>query len=316
MAIRFDAAYNAEIRRVVRNFNQKRNRAIKRGFTHLPPLMTVSELKSRYTTRSDLNRELKLLEGFNKGKDEALKVIETSGGAKAIKWELDYLKANLRYAKEYYDREIRNAANLDTEMNITKREYVNNLIAKRDYLNLELMELNPSQFRTYRTTINEFLNSNARDLKSYRNWMSELEIIMRQLGYDNKTINKFFEGFETLTPKQFLTMYQQSAIVSRIYELYIPTRDGEFKLSTTEEDAKELIDTFMEEKDELIARAKAHDEMMNDEVLDSFQKQLDQLNEKKFAQKRAPLRKSRAEITKHDIEMIEALGGTIEDLLK
>lgn len=311
MAIKFDSAYNKEIRRVVRNFNQKRNRAIKRGFTHLPPLMTVSELKSRYTSRKELNRELKLLENFNKDKDEALKVIETSGGAKAIKWELDYLKANLKYAREYYDREIEKAAKLDTDLNVTKMEYLNNLRTKRDYLNLELAELNPSQYRTYRATINEFLNSNSRDLQSYRNWMSEVEVIMRQLGYDNKTINKFFEGFDSLTPQQFLTMYRQSALVSRIYELYIPTRDGEFKLSTTEDDAKELINTFMVEKDEMIARAKRNEKIATG-AMDEFVKSL---NETTFEEKRQSSQKlNRKDLTPEQIKQLKELGW--EDLIE
>lgn len=311
MAIRFDAAYNAEIRRVVRNFNQKRNRAIKRGFTHLPPLMTVSELKSRYTTRSQLNRELKLIEKFNKNRDEALKVVETSGGAKAIQWELDYLKANLNYAREYYDREIKNAAKLDTELNVAKMEYLNNLKSKRDYLALELAELNPSQFRTYRTTINEALFANQRNLKNYRNWMGEVEIIMRQLGYDNKTINQFFEGFDTLSPQQFLNMYRQSAIVSRIYELYIPTRDGSFKLSTTEDDAKELINTFMIEKEELIKKAKMAEEIET-QGLEEFVKSVNDIKLEENRQKSRKLK--RGNLTAKQIKQLKELGW--DDLIE
>ena len=62
---------------------------------------------------------------------------------------------------------------------------------------------------------------------------------------------------DELTPEQFIKMYRQNALVSRIYELYIPSRDrGEFKLSTTEEDAKELLDTFLAEKRDMIEKAK------------------------------------------------------------
>lgn len=305
MAIRFDAAYNAEIRRIVRNFNQKRNRAVKRGFTHLPPLLTVSELKSRYTSRAQLNRDLKLIEKFNKDKDEALKVIETTGGAKAIKWEVDYLKANLQYAKEFYDREIEKAAKLETEMNVTKMEYLNNLKSKRDYLNLELAELNPSQYRTFRKTINEYLYANERNLNDYRNWMNEVEVIMRQLGYDNSTINEFFKGFDQLSPRQFLNMYRQSALVSRIYELYIPSRDGNFRLSTTEEDAKELINTFMIEKDELIKKAQA-EEKIGQEGLEEFTKSLNKERLEKVRTRSSKLK--RKDLTPKQIEALKELG--------
>lgn len=312
MAIKFDKAYNAEIRRVVRNFNQKRNRAIKRGYKYLPPKMTVSELKSRYTSRSQLNRDLNALKRFNREGDKALKVVETSGGAKAIKWEYDYLKKNLQYAKEFYDREIEDAARLDTPMMVAKSEYINNLKSKRDYLNLELAELNQSQFRTFRNTINEYLYANERNMNGYRNWMNEVELIMRNLGYDNKTINKFFEGFNELTPRQFLTMYRQSQLVSRIYELYIPTKDHSFRLSTTEEDAKDLINTFMVEKDEMIKKAKMQDEI-DDKGLEEFVKLL---TDEKLARRRVDgkAKLQRKNLTPKQIKQLEELGW--DDLIE
>ena len=312
MAIKFDKAYNAEIRRVVHNFNQKRNRAIKRGYKYLPPKMTVSELKSRYTTRSQLNRDLNALKRFNREGDKALKVVETSGGAKAIKWEYDYLKKNLQYAKEFYDREIEDAARLDTNMRVAKAEYLNNLKSKRDYLNLELAELSQSQFRTFRNTINEYLYANERNMKGYRNWMNEVELIMRNLGYDNKTINKFFEGFNELTPRQFLTMYRQSQLVSRIYELYIPTKDHSFKLSTTEDDAKDLINTFMVEKDDMIKKAKMQDEI-DDKGLEEFVKSL---TDEKLAERNreGKAKLQRKNLTAEQIKQLEELGW--DDLIE
>ena len=312
MAIRFDSAYNAEIRKVVRNFNQKRNRAIKRGFRNLPPPMSVSELKSRYTRRADLNRDLKLIRQFNQ--EDALEVVENSGGVTAINWEVKYLKANINRAKEFYDREIYELSQMDTDLGVTKREMINNLRSKRAYLDLELDTLAPDQYSTYKATINEYLRSNYNKKQAYRGWMNEVESIMKRLGYDNKTVSKFFEGFDQLSPAEFITLYRQSNLVSRIYELYIPSRQGKFKLSTTEDDAKELIDTFIEQKDQMIARAKsARKPKISDKEYDKFIKEL---NEERKNYKRPPLRNSREEVTKEDIEMIEALGGTIEDLLK
>lgn len=311
MAIRFDKAYNAEINRVVRNFNQKRNRAIKRGYKYLPPLMSVSELKSRYTTRRELNRDLNALKRFNREGDKALRVVETSGGAKAIKWEYEYLKRNINYAKEFYDREISDAARLNTPMQVAKAEYLNNMKAKRAYLDLELSQLNQSQFKTFRATINEYINSNITMSNGYRAWMNEVEIIMRNLGYDNKSINKFFEGFEKLTPRQFLTMYQQNPLVSRIYELYIPTNDHSFKLSTSEEDAKELIETFVEEKDDMIMKAKAED--LDSKELDDFVKEI--TSEKLTTiRKQGKAKLKRNELTPEQIKKLEELGW--DDLIE
>lgn len=268
MAIRYSGAYNKEISRVVQNFNRKRNRAIKQGKRLVPPKMTVSDLKLRYENRRDLNRELKLLEKF--GKRDALVEVENAGGAKAVKWEVQYLKSNLKYAKEYFDREIKKASHIDTSMAVTKKEHLDNLRAKRQFLDLELSQLSPEDFRTFKKTMNDYFYGNKRNLQDYRNWLNEVELIMRNMGYDNKTIDKFFEGFDTLTPEQFINLYRENALVSRIYELYIPTNDNSFKLSTSEEDAKNLIDTMMEEKDQMIERAKRSTELEDTTGLDEF----------------------------------------------
>lgn len=310
MAIKFTPEYNKEIRNVVRNFNRKRNRAIQQGFRYLPEPLSTRELKSRYTTSRELNRELSYLRKFGSTRNEALKIVETTGGAKAIKWEYEHLKRNLKYAKAYYDREIKDALRLDTPLLVAKSEYINNLKAKRDYLDLEMTELTPSQLKTFRKTINEYVYANERNLNSYRGWMNEVEVIMRRLGYDNKTINRFFEGFDSLTPRQFLRMYRQSSLVSRIYELYIPTADKSFKLSTTEEDARDLIDTFMKEKDELIRKAKV-DDLREGKALKEFTKSLAKTA---VPQKNGSAKLRRKDLTPKQIKDLKDLGW--EDLIE
>lgn len=313
MAIRFTPEYNKEIRRVVRNFNRKRNDAVRKGIKNVPEALSVTELKSRYSNRRQLNRELTSLKRFSD--DNALRVIETSGGAKAIKWEYDYLKKNIRYAKAFFDRQIAEALSIDTTLRVTQAEYVNNLKAKRDYLDLELSELTPAQFRTVRKTINDYMYDYERKSSSYRSWMNEVEIIMRNLGYDNKTIDKFFEGFDNLTPQQFLRMYQQSALISRIYELYIPTRDHSFKLSTTEEDAKEMINSFMIQKDAMIKKAKAVDKLKELEENQEVKKFAEELRRTSVPKpKSTPGKIPRKDLTPEDIEKLKALGW--EDLIE
>lgn len=276
MAIRYSKAYNQEISRVVRNFNAKRNRAIKKGKRLVPPQITVSDLKSRYENRRDLNRELRLIEKF--GERDALTEVENLGGAKAVKWEVEYLKDNLKYAKQFFDQEIKKASYIDEKMSVSKTEYLNNLRAKRDFLELEMTNLDPSDYRTFKKTMNEYFYANKRNLESYRNWLNEVETIMRHMGYDNKTIDKFFEGFDSLTPEQFINLYRNNPIVSRLYELYVPSNDGSFSLSTSEEDAENLIDTFIEEKDQMIEQAKKSTEMLEGTELDDFVKSVEKTN--------------------------------------
>ena len=312
MAIRFDSEFNSEIRRVVRNFNQKRNRAAKRGFHYLPPPVSISELKGRYSSRNDLKKELTALRNFNDEGDKALKVVETSGGAKAIKWQLYHIKKNLKAAKAFYDKEIKDLSKLDTDLLVMKSEELFNLKEKRAYLEFELDNLNQQQFRTFQKTMDEYFFHNERINNGYRGWMNEVEVIMRVLGYDNKTIDKFFEGFDALTPSQFTTMYRQNDLISRIYELYIPTADHSFQLSTTEEDAKRMIETFIEQKDDMIAKVKAH-ELADDRPLEEFvEKRIKSLSKPVRRNGRTKLKRS--SLTPKEIKDLQDLGW--EDLIE
>ena len=105
MAIRYTSEYNAEIRRVVKNFNARRERLAKRGIKLTKAPIKVSELKSRYQTRGELNKELELLNEVSSSSDNLLKKIETQGGATAIKWNLEYLKLNAKQAIKYFEHE-------------------------------------------------------------------------------------------------------------------------------------------------------------------------------------------------------------------
>lgn len=311
MAISYDDAYNKEIARVVRNFNRKRDRAIKKGKRLVPPRVTVSDLKLRYETRKSLNRELRLLEKF--GKRDALTEVENLGGAKAIKWEVEYLRSNLKYAKKFFDREIRKASQIDSSMAVTRKEYLDNLRAKRSILDLEMAELNPADFRTFERTMDDYFYANQRNVQDYRNFLKEVEVIMRHMGYDNKTINKFFEGFDSLTPEQFIMMYRENNIISRVYELYIPSRDGGFKLSTSEEDAKDLIDTLMKEKDQMIERAKSSIDMSDTSELDEFARDVNKTKIPKEYDSHAAIagatpKANKNKYSKKDISDLKALG--------
>lgn len=318
MVISYDDAYNKEISRVVHNFNQKRNRAIKAGKGIVPGPVKVSELKARYSTRRDMNRELRLLKEFSKR--DALEEVENLGGAKAVKWEVGYLKENLKYAKEYFDREIAKVHHIPDKMSVIRNEYVNNLKAKRQFLDLEMALLDPSDFRTFKKTFDEYLYANERKVASYRAWLKEVEMIMRNIGIDNKTINKFFEGFDSLTPEQFITMYRESNLIKRIYELYIPTDDGEFQLSTSEDDAKNLIEEAIAQKEEIIKQAKQTEEMYKGTGLNEFTKSVESMKVPEDfnsygAIAGAETKIPKTKLTKKQIKDLKALGW-YDDIVK
>lgn len=253
MAIRFDKAYNAEINRVVRNYNQKRNRAIQRGFRQLPPVMKVSELKTRYTVRSDLNRELNRLRKFNI--TDALKKVETQGGVESTAWEMKYLKGNARNARDYFEREYKRVSKRVARFP-GETERLNNIRAKIDILDIDLSYMNQEQFRSARRAIFEYVEAPAKRKAGYRGFLNEVDLVMQRLGYSKDEIDSVLDKFNELNPDQFLYAYDHFDIISRIYELADSPIYSGLKLNTTEEDAENLIDTLMEQVDGVITDAK------------------------------------------------------------
>ena len=309
MAIRYDANYNREISRIVKNFNTRRNRAIKRGLKNVPAPIKVSDLKARYTSRKELNRQLELIKGFSASKS-ALKKVENQGGATAIDWEFQYLKSNAKAAKEFFGREY---ALLLPKYNDFpgERMRLDNLRAKMSILDLDVTYMDQSQFNAYRSTIKEYINKPSNYAAGYRGFLSQVENIMKYLGFPDTTINTFFDKMKTLTPEQFHRMYEESSLVSRIFELAdSPTYTGTLKLNTSDDDAKEFIDELLEQADDLIEEAKK-DPFEEFDPFGTVYKGFDKGKDtpKPTSSGKLP----RSQLSKTDIERLKILGW--EDLI-
>lgn len=264
MAIRYTKAYNKEIRQAVKHFNTVRNTLSKRGIKLTPSPLKVSELKARYQTRRELNRELTLLNKVSSSSDRLLKEIENSGGAKSIKWELDYLKLNERNALNYFKREAEIERKRLPEFPGEKLR-LDAIEQKIQYLQMDIDYMNQEQFRSYRSAIREYMATPGKMKGGYRGFLSEIENVMRVIGYDDTTINTFFDKFKQLTPSQFQALYETSDLISRIYELAdSPIYSDSLKLNTTTGDAKEMVDTLLEETDDLVKKAKEIDKNLSE----------------------------------------------------
>lgn len=90
MAIRWDKAFRAEIRREADKVNKKFARARKKGYTNVPQNIKIRDLKrefsSRYATRRELRRQL----GYYKRADirDLSKVVEFESGSRVSLYRL------------------------------------------------------------------------------------------------------------------------------------------------------------------------------------------------------------------------------------
>ncbi|MBR5795283.1 MAG: hypothetical protein IKY26_04010 [Erysipelotrichaceae bacterium] len=257
MAIRYDEALNAEIRRVVKNFNQKRNRAIKRGFSYLPDKVYVSNIKTSFDNRTDLNRYIKELERFNKLKDVALETVETRGGGRTSRYNLMFIKDNLKKTKEFYDRQIAEAQELfyEDEYSIARRDYLFNLQEKRKYLELDIMNLDQSGIKTFSKYTNQALSYNKSNISSYKGFLSGVEKVMKDAGYDEKTINNFYEKVSKISPAQFVKMYRQNDLIAKLYSIIPSPPNKRSAINVGNKEAHKLIDNFMKNFDVMAMKA-------------------------------------------------------------
>lgn len=253
MAIRYDSGLNEKIRSTVRNYNKRRNRLVKRGFTNVPPPLKVSELKSRYQVRSELNKELNRIKNLRRG--DVVKKIETDGGATAIEWEYDFLKTNLKSAKEFFAREYERVSKRAAKFP-GEKEHIFTVQNKIALLDMDINYMNQKQFRSAISIVNEFAQKPSRLKSNYRGFLSEVEWVMSTLNISKEKRDKFFDKFSTLTPTQFLYAYDNNDIIGRIYDIADSPEYGGIKLNTTKEDAEDLINTLMEEADDIINNAK------------------------------------------------------------
>lgn len=241
MAIRYTKAYNKEIRQAVKHFNSVRNTLSKRGIKLTPSPLKVSELKARYQTRRELNRELNLLNKVSSSSDRLLKEIENNGGVKSVKWELDYLKLNQKKAIEHFEHE-KEIELKKTPMFPGERMRLDAIEQKLQYLNMDIDYMNQEQFRSYRSTIREYMATPAKIKGGYRGFLSEVVNVMRLCGYSEDTINNLFVQLKTLTPSEFNELYETSDLIRRVYELAdSPTYGNGIKLNTDVDDAKDNI---------------------------------------------------------------------------
>lgn len=254
MAIRFDAGYNANMRKIVANYNQRRKRMERAGIKNIPEPASVSELKGRYTVKSELNRELERLK--NLGRGDVLEKIETSGGVKAVKWQAQYLKNNVKNARNYFEREYERVSKRPVKFP-GERQYLDDIRAKINLLDRNINFMDQAEFRSAVSTVNEFAMSPTMRKAQYRGFLSEVDWVMEKIGYDDDERTKFFNKFHKLTPSQFLYMYDNNDIIARIYRLYHKDYgEEEARLTDSEANAEKLIDELMNQADVMIEDAK------------------------------------------------------------
>ena len=259
---KYSADMNREIRRIVKNFNEKRMRDIrKKGIAKAPDKRYVKQIKEQFSDKplSALKKELRLLESYNQGRQKSLEFYSPNT-SRLSKWEYKYIRENLGKTKEYYTKEIEEMENIigknREQFMYTTNDRLNTLKAQRNKLEQDLSTLSDEDIRGIRRYIEKAQMSDVMKSKGFRAFMSEVDTIMTFLGYDKKTRDNFFDKFSVLTPSEFFEMYNSNELIGRIYELYLGSDNGDIRLNADNESATEIVNMLLNDVDNIVAEAK------------------------------------------------------------
>lgn len=259
MARKFDAEFNADIRRTIRSFNQKIRRAEKRGEKGLPELRSIREFKQMYATKKDAKRELASLKSMLNNK-QALERHRTKEGT-ISNWEYDYIIKNLQQTKQWVNREL-NKAILRVkdypEHLYAIREDVAKLEAERDYLQRDINNLSARELKTVSAIEKRMQRSELKTITGRKHFMETLDMLLTARGMGSKDRKNIYQKLDSLSNEEFLELYKTHDIVSTIMGYYIPS-DGEvqyFEDLSKDEEFEEIITDFNTNLDEYIDESK------------------------------------------------------------
>lgn len=255
MAIKFTPEYNKRINKVVDDYNRKVRRSKSEGKINknkLPELASVKTLKKSYNRRSDLDRELKNLEAF-KRKD----VRSVSDGVN--EYQIKLINANRDVAIKYFEHQA----------DIIRAKAKSNYPLQKDRLNaieenLKILKkgtdgASGEDLLAMSRYIDKYRQSFERQATGYRGFLSEVDLIMEHLDIPQSKRDEFFSKLSKLNSEEFMELYEREDIISRIYELADSPKltGGELQLKRNEKEARELIDSLLENIDVMIADVKS-----------------------------------------------------------
>lgn len=214
---KFDDKFNAEIRRTIKSFNQKINRAEKRGEKGLPSYRSVREFKAQFATKADAKKELAQLRTMLNNK-KALERRRTADGT-ISNWEFDYIVSNLRSTDRWIAREIE-------KEKIRLRDYPPHLYAtnqnlyrlenEREIIHRNLNSLTTDSLKTVESTINKYKRKDLKTIAGREHFMRNLDAILAVQGVKKKDREAIFKEFEEMTNEEFEELYRRHDVITDI----------------------------------------------------------------------------------------------------
>ena len=215
--INYNKQFEARMAKVVRNFNAKVKRLEREGMKYLPPTVSVKELKANYFERDSLKRKLKQLERFStRGAEE---IVELGNGAKATRWQINTLRSDMKYMKQYYSRKIDTYGNIIPSV-LGQKQTVSyarmgdakyeNLKVLRKSLDKDINRLDQSDFNRFTKKVGgQMRRKEKQKYIFWANYFTFLEDVGYKAGIDEQLIERVKAKLSNVDIDDFMRLYEQ-----------------------------------------------------------------------------------------------------------
>ena len=224
-SIKWRRSDEEELKRVVKNFNSKLSRILKKNpeiAEYLPDRVTVKDLKNNITSRQQLNRELNSLRRFSKRGSE--EIITSKTGLKVTKWEkkevgIQVAIINRERTRKKKQLESEEATSRGQKLNQT-RSQMNSI--RMNELNKKVFnfdKIKKSDWDKYKATVKR---------QSHPDFQSEADENLRknyikgikEIFGETETTRQLIKIIESTPLKDFITKFykEQEATVDFIYD--------------------------------------------------------------------------------------------------
>lgn len=214
-----------ELKRIVKNFNSKISRILKKDPSlaeYMPNRVTVKQIKGQITTRQDFNREIGSLKRFlNKGSE---KLVESKSGIKTTSWEkkeigIQIATINRRRTVKRKQLEELEATSRGQSLNMTRKQMNS----------IRMNELNPKMFNFDKISKYEWKKFKASVYRQSRPDFQESADLSLRDNYikglidvfgDNSDTQKLIENIKQMNIKDFINQFyqEQEATIDFIYD--------------------------------------------------------------------------------------------------
>ena len=263
MAIRYTPEYNKRITNIVRNYNRaviKSNKSDKIRKDKLPETVSVKMLKKSYTRKADLERELRTLERFSR---ESAK---TSYAIGISNYDIQTIRANKRATIKYFENISNIIKSKDLQNRPSEQARLKTIEKNLKILRKSTTSATEDELEAMSAYVDKYRKSFERQATGYRGFMSEVEAVIDRVneGADEKDKiteemkEEFFNKFSKLNQEEFYELYERSDLIKRVYMLADSPKytGGELQLHLTENKARNLMHTLLEEADILVNQVK------------------------------------------------------------